>query len=402
MWSRPPARRVRPGGDQMSESFLPYGRQSIGDDDVAAVAAVLRSDWLTTGPQVPEFEREFAAAVGAREAVAVSSGTAALHASMHALGIGAGDEVIVPALTFAATANSVVYQGGTPIFADVDPQTLLIDPASVAARLTPRSRAIVGVDYGGQPCDYDALRELATAHGVRLVADACHAPGGSWNGRPVGTLADCSTFSLHPVKHVTSGEGGVVTTDDPGLAARMRIFRNHGITTDHRQREITGSWLYEMVELGYNYRLTDIQCALGRSQLARLAGWVERRRALARRYDAAFAGMPGLRPLAVDPRAGHAYHLYVIQLTGDLADIDRAGVFHRLRAAGIGANVHYLPVYLHPFYRERFGTGPGLCPRAEEAYERILSLPMFPAMADGDVDRVVREVERAVGAGVGA
>lgn len=371
---------------------LPYGRQWVDDDDVEAVAAVLRSDWLTCGPKVGEFERAVAGVVGAREAVAVSSGTAALHAAVFALGVGPGDEVIVPPMTFAATANCVVYQGGTPVFADVEPDTLLLDPAAVARRITPRTKAIIAVDYAGQPCRYDELRGLAERHGLALVADGCHALGASYKGKPVGSLARITAFSFHPVKHVATGEGGMATTDDAELANRMRLFRNHGVTTDHRQREAAGSWFYEMTDLGYNYRITDIQCALGVSQLRKLPAWLERRRQIAARYDAAFAATPGVRPLAVRPDAGHAYHLYVIRLTGG----DRGRAFAALRAAGIGANVHYIPVHLHPYYRRRFGTGPGLCPVAESAYEQIVSLPMFPRMTDADVDRVVRAVRDAV------
>ena len=368
--------------------LLPYGRQSIDDADVAAVVAALRSDWLTTGPRVAEFEAAFAVATGARHAVAVSSGTAALHAAMAALGIGPGDEVIVPALTFAASANAVVYQGGTPVFADVEEDTLLVDPRCVAALVGSRTRAIVAVDYAGQPCDYAALRRAAGS--LPIVADACHALGGSADGRSVGTLAELSTFSLHPVKHVTTGEGGMVTTESAELAARMRTFRNHGITTDHRQREQQGSWEYDMVELGYNYRLTDIQCALGTSQLERLPAWIARRRAIAARYDAAFCGDVPVRPLRVRPGAGHAYHLYVVRVRGD-----RAAAFLALRARGIGVNVHYRPVHLHTFYRREFGYGPGLCPVAEREYERILTLPLFPAMTDDDVEDVVDAVRQA-------
>jgi UDP-4-amino-4,6-dideoxy-N-acetyl-beta-L-altrosamine transaminase len=379
------------------EGFLPYGRQTIDDDDVAAVVAALRSDWLTTGPRVEEFEAAFATVTGAAHAVAVSSGTAALHASYHALGLGPGDEVIVPPLTFAATANAVLYAGATPVFADVDPATLLLDPDAVAAAIGPRTRAIAAVDYAGQPCDYAALRALAGEHGLALVADACHSLGGADAGRPVGTLADLSAFSLHPVKQVTTGEGGVVTTADPELAARLRRFRNHGIDSDHRARAAAGSWFYEQVELGFNYRITDVQCALGTSQLRKLGGWIERRRALAARYDELLAGVPGVEPLATRPGAEHAYHLYVVRL-----EADREAVFRQLRTAGIGANVHYVPVHLHPYHRRRLGTGPGLCPVAEAAYERILSLPLFPAMADEDVDRVVRELERATWLAVAA
>lgn len=384
------------GGKPVRETMLPYGRQSIDEEDIAAVADTLRSAWLTTGPQVSEFEQAFAAFVGAREAVAVANGTAALHAAVYALGIGPGDEVIVTPMTFAASANCIVFQSGTPVFADVDPGTLLLDPARVEALITPRTRAIIAVDYAGQPCDYEALRVVAARHGLRIIADACHAVGGSDRGRSVGTLADLSTFSLHPVKHFTTGEGGLITTDDPELARRMRLFRNHGITSDHRQREQQGSWAYEMVDLGYNYRLSDIQCALGLSQLGKLRGWVARRRAIAARYDAAFAAMPSVRPLAVRPEATHAYHLYMVRFDLSELGIDRAMIFQALRAEGIGVNVHYIPVHLHPFYRQRFGTEPGLCPVAEAAYEELITLPVFPAMSEQDVEDVVIAVGKVI------
>jgi perosamine synthetase len=374
---------------------LPYGRQTIDEDDVAAVVAVLRSDWLTTGPRVAAFERAVADYVGAAEAVALSSGTAALHSALYALGVGPGDEVLVPALTFAASANCALYQGATPVFVDVDPDTLLMDPAAAAGRVTPRTRALVAVDYAGQPCDYDALHALARRHRLALVADACHALGGAYRGRRVGTLAALSTFSFHPVKPIATAEGGMVTTDDPELARRMRVFRNHGITTDHRQRAQAGSWSYEMVDLGFNYRLSDLQCALGASQLRKLPGWVRRRQEIAHRYDAAFAGLSGVRPLAVRPEVSHAYHLYVVRLA-DAAARQRA--YAALRAGGIGANVHYVPVHLHPYYHRRLGTAPGLCPVAEAAAERILSLPIFPSMSDADADDVIRALAGACGA----
>ena len=390
------ARLAIDGGMPVRETKLPYGRQWVDEADVQAVVEVLRSDWLTTGPKVGEFEQAFADLVEAKEAVAVSNGTAALHAAMYAVGIGPGDKVIVPPMTFASTANCVVFQGGTPVFADVDPNTLLIDPVQVEARITPRTKAIIAVDYTGQPCDYDALRATANRHGLVLVADACHALGGSYKGRPVGSLANLSAFSFHPVKHITTGEGGMITTDDPELARRMRVFRNHGITTDHRQREQQGSWFYEMVDLGFNYRLTDVQCALGLSQLRKLPQWVKRRREIAQRYDAALAEIPTIRPLEVREDICHAYHLYVIRL--DLARLrsTRADVFAALRAEGIGVNVHYIPVHLHPFYRERFGTVPGLCPVAEAAYEEIVSLPIFPRMGDRDVEDVIAAVSKVV------
>ena len=382
------------GGTPVRRTMLPYGHQWLDDDDIAAVVEVLRSNWLTTGPKVDEFERAFAETVGAREAVAVSSGTAALHAAMYAIGIGPGDEVIVPAMTFAASANCVVFQGGVPVFVDVSPDTLLLDPVQIEAKITSRTKAIIAVDYAGQPCDYDALRAITDRHGLILVADACHSPGGTYKGRPVGSLADLSVFSFHPVKHITTGEGGMITTDDPQLARRMRIFRNHGITSDHRQREQQGSWFYEMVDLGYNYRITDIQCALGLSQLRKLPAWVKRRQEIAQRYNAAFAGVPAVRPLGVRAQVCHAYHLYVVLLDMTRLRATRGQVFAALRAEGIGVNVHYIPVHLHPFYRERFGTGLGLCPVAEAAYERIVTLPIFPHMSDDDVDDVIAAVHK--------
>jgi perosamine synthetase len=345
---------------------------------------------------VAEFEAAFARLTGAEHAVAVSNGTAALHAAMFALGIGPGDEVIVPTMTFAASANAVVYQGGTPVFADVDAGSLLIDPANVAALITPKTRAIVAVDYGGQPCDYDALKQVIGSRRIAIVADACHAMGARERGRPVGTLADLSAFSLHPVKHVTTGEGGVVTTADPEMAARMRTFRNHGITTDHRQRSENSSWIYQIVELGYNYRLTDIQCALGLSQLSKLRARIERRQAIAREYDRAFASIAEVSPLALRADVSHAYHLYVVRVDTSSLGCDRTTVFSALRREGIGVNVHYIPVHLHPFYRQRFGVGPGLCPVAEAAYEQLITLPMFPAMTARDVRDVVEAVIKVV------
>ena len=377
---------------------LPYGRHSIDDDDIQAVVDALRSDWLTTGPLVERFEQAFARRVGVEHAAALSSGTAALHAAMAALGVGPGDEVIVPALTFVATANAVLYQRATPVFADVDPRTLLVDPAAAEACVTPRTRAIVAVDYAGQPCDYRALRELADRHGLALAADAAHSLGGADRGTPVGALADVTAFSLHPVKAMTTGEGGVVATSDRRLADRVRRFRNHGIDRDHRARAERASWEYAVVELGCNYRLTDLQCALGLSQLARLDAWIERRRAIARRYDEALASVDGLRRLVVRAEADHAYHLYVIEIDAAAFGCDRRSLFDGLRERAISANVHYLPVHLQPFYRERFGLGPGLCPVAEAAYERILSLPIFPGMSDADVDRVCGAIVELSGA----
>jgi perosamine synthetase len=309
---------------------------------------------------------------------------------MYAIGVGPGDEVIVPAMTFAATANSVVYQGGTPVFADVEPQTLLLDPREVAAKITPRTKAVVAVDYAGQPCDYEALRDIVQKHGVRLIADACHALGASCQGKPVGSLADLTVFSFHPVKHITTGEGGMVVTTHPELAARMRMFRNHGITSDHRQRDQLGTWYYEMTDLGYNYRLTDFQCALGLSQLQKLAGWLTRRRGIAARYDASLATCDRIQPLQTRSGVEHAYHLYVIRCG---PAVQRRVVYERMRAAGIGVNVHYIPVHLHPYYQQHLGTGVGLCRVAEKAYDEILSLPIHAGMTELDVDRVLHTLQ---------
>ncbi len=372
-------------------AFLPYGKQEIADADIKAVVEALVSGWLTTGPRVAEFEQAFAAHCGAREGAAVNSGTAALHCAMRAIGVAEGDEVIVPAITFAASANAAVYEGAAPVFADVEADTLLIDPVSVAMKITPRTKAIVAVDYGGQPADYDALRDLAKDRGIAIIADACHAPGAIYKGRSTGTLADISCFSFHPVKHMTTCEGGMAVTDNAKMAAHMRRFRNHGIDSDHRSREAQGAHAYDMVELGYNYRLPDVQCALGLAQLARLTGWVAARRRVAGWYDAALAGLADVTPLKTHGDRTHAHHLYVVKLANH---VDRDQAFARLRAEGIGANVHYAPVHLHSFYRRR-GHGPGLAPVAEAVSKRILTLPMFPAMNQADVARVADALQRA-------
>jgi UDP-4-amino-4,6-dideoxy-N-acetyl-beta-L-altrosamine transaminase len=365
----------------MAEKFLPYGHQVIDDDDIAAVTEALRSDFLTTGPAVERFEAGVCAFTGAKYGVALSSGTAALHAAMFALGITAGDEVIVPTMTFAATANCVLYQGGTPVFADVETDTLLLDPKATKAAITPHTKAIIGVDYAGQPCDWNALRKIADRHNLALVDDACHALGGEYKGRKVGTLADITVFSFHPVKHITTGEGGMCVTNDENLARRIRTFRGHGITTTATQREKAGGWFYEMTDLGYNYRITDLQCALGFSQIKKLAGWIDRRNSLAQIYDKFFAGTT-VSPLARCADCRHAYHLYVVRTP------ERDSVFTRLREAGIGANVHYIPVHLHSYYKKRLGTQEGMFPVAESAYREILTLPLWPGMEEADVHRV--------------
>ena len=375
---------------------IPYGQQFVDEDDIAAMVDVLRSDWLTTGPKVEEFETAFAEFVGAKEAVAVCNGTAALHTAMAALDIGADAEVIVPPITFAATANAVIFQGGTPVFADVNPDNLLLDPAKVKTKITAKTKAVIAVDYAGHPCDYDELRKICDHHGLALVADTCHSLGAEYKGRKVGTLADLSAFSFHPVKHITTGEGGMIVTDNSRFAERMRRFRHHGISADHRQRAAKGTWYYEMVELGYNYRITDFQCALGLSQLKKAPKWLVRRREIAKRYDDAFVDIKSIEPLKVAKNVSHAYHLYVIKLNSDLLKIDRREFFYKLREKGIGVNVHYIPIHLHPFYQDRFGTGVGLCPIAEDAYERLITLPMFPGIYNDEVEYVIEAVKEVI------
>lgn len=382
------------GGIPVRATLLPYAHQSVSDADIAAVTAVLRSDWWTTGPTVIEFEKTFAAFTQSQEAVAVSNGTAALHTALYGIGIGPGDEVIVPPMTFAATANAAVFLGAKPVFADCDPTTLLLDPAEAEKKITKKTKAIIAVDYAGQPCDYDALWKIAQKHDLALIADACHALGGTWREKPVGSLADLSTFSFHPVKPLATGEGGMVTTDDPEIAERMRRFRNHCMTSDYRERQEKGSWYYEVVDLGYNYRLTDIQCALGMSQLKRVPAWTERRQEIAKQYDAAIVGMSGVKPLSVRKDVKHAYHLYVIELDLENLTADRNEIFRALRAENIGVNVHYVPVHMHPYYRRTFGTKEGLCPVAEQAYRRIISLPIFAGMTDQDIQDVLEALKK--------
>lgn len=374
-------------GDGVSP-FVPYGRQIIDDQDIAAVSAVLRHELITTGPAVQRFERSFAEFVGATEAVAVSNGTAALHLAVLAAGIGPGDEVIVSALTFAASANCVRYVGADVVFADVLEDTLTLDPGHVASLVTPRTRAIVAVDYAGLPCDLDALLAIAREHDLVVIEDAAHAPGARYRDRPVGAIAHMTTFSFHPVKHLTTGEGGMVTTQEPRFAETLRRLRNHGLDSDPKQRDERGTWTYDMVDLGFNYRLSDINCALGHSQLAKLPVWLERRRRLASCYLSAFSDHPWLRTQGQPGNRLHAWHLFPIRLVGGRASERRQAAFETLREHGVGVNVHYLPVYLLTYYR-RLGYPQGLCPVAERAYDGLLSLPMWPGLTDRDQDRII-------------
>ena len=388
----------------MADAFLPYGRQLIEEDDIAAVEAVLRGDYLTTGPAVPAFEAAFCEAVGARRAVACSSGTSALHLALAGLGVGPGDVCIIPAITFAATANAALYCGAEPVFADVDPQTGLMTPDTLRAALASAgglAKAVLPVHLAGQVCDMATIREIATAAGAHVVEDACHAVGSRHaDRRRTGdnSYSDAACFSLHPVKTIAAGEGGVVTTSDPALADRMAQLRSHGMERDPEKFE-TGAdepWRMEMQALGWNYRLTDIQAALAASQIAKLERFANRRRALAALYDARLAASaPIIRPPERVANCDPCWHLYAARIDFSAAGVSRAELIGRLRERGVGAQVHYIPVPSMPYYRKRFGgqTPPG----AAAYYEKTLSLPLFPAMEDGDVDRVAAALEEALG-----
>jgi perosamine synthetase len=356
----------------------------------------LRSDWLTTGPKVPEFEEAMAAWVGAKYAVSFSSGTAALHAAAFAAGLQPGHEAITSPLTFAATANCVLYQGATPVFADVLEDTLNIDPELAAARISARTKAILPVDYAGHPADLDSILQLAEHHGLIVIEDACHALGAEYRGRRVGSVAHMTVFSFHPVKHLTTGEGGIVATDSAVFAETLRRFRNHGISSDARQRQSAGQWQYEMVLLGFNYRLTDIACALGLQQMKKLEANLARRRQIAARYASEFRTMTGVLPPQTRPDVNSAWHLYPIRLDLSKLSGGRREVLQALRAENIGVNVHYIPVHCHPYYRDRFGYKGGEYPVAEAAYECLISLPMFHGMTDDDVEDVIRAVGKVL------
>lgn len=374
--------------------MLPYGRQQISERDIDAVATVLRGELITQGPTVAEFERRFAEYVGARHAVAFANGTAALHGAAHAAGLGAGDELLTTPLSFVASANCALYMGASSRFVDVDPATWNLDTAAAAAQASERTRAIVAVSLAGLPVDLEPLRDVRDR--VVVIEDGCHALGGHRDGVRVGgpSGADMTTFSLHPVKSMTTGEGGIVTTEDDRLASRLRSFRTHGIARDDLEPSAEeGGWYYEVRELGFNYRLTDFQCALGLSQLERLDEWIAARNEIAEWYRELLADE---RRIALPRRAPegslHAYHLFVIRVLG--GPRVRRDVFEGLRAAGIGVQVHYIPIYRFPYFRDTLGCPQDTCPHAEEYYSSAISLPMYPGLSRGDVERVVRELTR--------
>ncbi|WP_281883019.1 UDP-4-amino-4,6-dideoxy-N-acetyl-beta-L-altrosamine transaminase [Paenibacillus sp. YYML68] len=388
------------GGKPVRDKLLPYGSQSIDDADIQAVVAALQSDYLTQGPKIAEFERAVAAAAGTEYAVAFCNGTAALHAACFAAGIGPGDEVITSPLTFAASSNCVLYVGGTPVFADVDANTYLLDLNEVEKKLTPRTKALIPVDFTGQPVHMQQYKTFCQQHGLILIQDAAHSLGGAYDGSPVGSIADMTMFSFHPVKPVTTGEGGVIVTHNRHYYERLMMFRTHGITRNADQfvHESEGPWYYEMQELGYNYRITDLQAALGLSQMHRLSAFIDKRNELASLYDKllepieveGWARLPRVRE---DARSG--WHLYILELQLPRLNVGRRTVFEALRAENIGVNVHYKPVYQLPYY-EKLGYTGGLCPVAEALYETFITLPLFPKMTEQDVQDVCTAVHKVL------
>jgi perosamine synthetase len=378
------------GGSPVRPTLLPYAHQAIDASDIAAVAESLRGDWITQGPNVLRFEEALCAVTGASHAIAVANGTAALHAAYWAAGLRDGDEAITTPLTFAATANALVYQHVRPVFADIDPATLNLDVAAVKRAAGPKTRAVIAVDFAGLPCEYDALRRIADEHGWILIADAAHALGGAYGDRPVGALADLTTLSFHPAKMITSGEGGAVLTDRPELAERARIMRHHGIRYGDRARP----WRGTIDEPGNNYRLTDFQSALGVSQLGKLQRFWAARDRLARRYRDRLEGSPFVDLPALPTEVRHGWHLFVVLLRLDRLTTDQDTVLQALRAENIGVQLHYPLVYRHPYYRRRFGYDTGLCPAAELVEERLVTLPLFPTMTDADQDDVLRALDK--------
>lgn len=373
--------------------WIPYGRQSVREEDIESVVRTLRSEWLTTGPEVDAFERAIADYTGAKYAVAFNSGTSALHAAYFAAGVGPGDEVITTPISFAATANAALMLGAKPVFVDVEPEGVTLDPRHLPPLIGKRTRVIAPVDFGGHPAELDEIMQIAEDAGAVVVEDACHALGAQYKGRSVGSIAHMTVFSFHPVKAITTGEGGAVCTNDPGFYETLRVFRNHGITKsrDAMERD-EGPWYYEMRLLGYNYRLSDIHAALGLAQLRRVDEHIERRSAIARRYDEALGSMELLLPRS-KPYVTHAWHLYPIQLSGAPA---RRRFVETMHAAGIGVQVHYIPIYKHPYYRE-IGYDSCSCPNAELYYSRAVSLPLFPDLTDVQFARIVEAVAGAIG-----
>jgi perosamine synthetase len=382
--------------EPVRQSYLPYGRQWIDDDDIEAVVEVLKGDYLTTGPYISKFEQAVAQYVGAKYAVAFSNGTAALHGACFAAGISEGDEVITTPMTFAASANCVLYQGGTPVFADINEKTYNIDPNKIEEKINDKTKAIIPVDFTGQPVELDRILEIAKKHNLIVIEDAAHALGATYKGRKIGSISDMTMFSFHPVKHITSGEGGIITTNNEEYYEKLLQFRSHGITREkNKLNEYHGPWYYEMQFLGYNYRMTDIQAALGASQLKKIDKFIELRRKYVEMYNEAFKDMDEIITPFQHEDGESSWHLYIIRLKLDQLTASRREIFEALQQQNIGVNVHYIPVYFQPYYQQ-LGYKKGICPKAEKLYEEIITLPLFPAMSEEDVNDVIKAVKRTI------
>lgn len=383
------------GGAPVSEAPISYGKQYIDEADIAAVVETLKSDCLTCGPKIAELEAKLCEITGAKYAVAVSNGTAALHLAAMAAGFGEGDEVIVSPITFAASANCILYCGAKPVFADLNPETYNIDPAAVEKLITPKTKGIVAVDFTGQAIEHDAFAEICKKHNLVLIEDAAHAIGTKYDGKPVGSIADMTCFSFHPVKTVTSGEGGAITTNDEAAYRRLLRIRAHGITRNREEmvHPTDAGWYNEQVELGFNYRLTDIQAALLISQLDKLPAFSKRRKEIVAKYDAAFAGMPQIVVQKEIEKSDTTRHLYILRLNLETLKCDRRQFFDALHAENIYSQVHYLPVYWHSYY-EKLGYEKGLCPNAEDYYMSSMSLPLYYSLTDEQVEKVIMAVKK--------
>ena len=386
------------GGYPVRSGKIYYGRQWIDDDDVRAVASVLKSDFITCGPRVEEMERSLEAYTGAKYAVAVCNGTAALHCACIAAGIGPGDEVITTPLTFAASANCALYCGATPVFADIDPETYNIDPDSIRAHITPKTKAIIAVDFTGQAVKHKEIRDICEEFHLVFIEDAAHAIATKYDGKQVGSLADMTCFSFHPVKTITGGEGGAVTTNNEEYYKKLVLAHTHGITHDEAMMEEApheGPWYYEQINLGYNYRITDFQAALIVSQMSKLEMFAKRRKDIVKKYNEAFSNIPELIVQKEIPESDTCRHLYIIRLALDKLTCTRREFFDAMSAENVQCQVHYVPVYWFPYYRH-LGYQKGLCPKAEAVYQEIMSIPLYPKMTDQDVEDVIHAVKKVI------
>ncbi|MGL4912225.1 MAG: UDP-4-amino-4,6-dideoxy-N-acetyl-beta-L-altrosamine transaminase [Romboutsia sp.] len=385
------------GGKPVRDSYLPYGRQCIDDEDIKAVTNVLQSDYLTTGPIVNEFEEKVAKLVGAKYAVAVSNGTAALHAACYAACIKEGDEVITSPMTFAASANCILYCKGKPIFVDIDPYTYNIDPKEIEKKITSNTKAIIPVDFTGQSVDLDAITKIAKKYNLLVIEDGAHSIGTKYKEVPVGSISDMTIFSFHPVKTITTGEGGIITTNSKELYERLMLFRTHGISKDTQfmVNKEEGPWYYEQLDLGYNYRITDFQCALGISQLNKIDKFIKRRKELVNIYNEELRNIDGIIIQKEEKFSDTSRHLYIIKLELEKFKVGRKEIFDALHAENIGVNVHYLPVYLHPYY-QKLGYKKNLCKIAEDLYKSMITLPLYPIMSDDDLYDVVNAIKKVL------